>query len=308
MQQATTDFATFFSTLGKRLCGMLTSHVDDLLIAGTTEFCRDFRCELEKQLQVKPTATPPMTHVGFNVHAKPYSLDQTDYICTLPIFPLQATYSDYRSPRARLAWVTHSRPDICAAVAIAAQITQGTFSRTAIRTLNKIVKHLKSTADLRMRFPKLDANTVQIVAYADSSFGNLADHGTQIGYICCITDHTSTACILDYRSLKARRVVLSSTTGETISLVETFDAAVALKHDLERMLHRSVPLLLLTDAEAVFSTITKDKSPKEKPLLIDIRAMREAYRTKVHPNIGLIASADNVAVGSCAAEAGEQNV
>jgi hypothetical protein len=110
-------------------------------------------------------------------------------------------------------------------------------------------------------------------------------------------DNTSRVSVLSYCSYKARRVVKRSTAGETLAMADSFDAAFVILHDLETILGRKIPLLLLTDSESLFSTLTRDKYTKERRLLLDIAVVRQAYKMHELSNIGLIDSAHNLAVG-----------
>jgi hypothetical protein len=54
---------------------------------------------------------------------------------------------------------------------------------------------------------------------------------------------------------------------------------------------------MLTDAESLFNTLTRERYTVEKRLLVGIAAARQAYRDGDIANIGLIASAHNPADG-----------
>jgi hypothetical protein len=54
---------------------------------------------------------------------------------------------------------------------------------------------------------------------------------------------------------------------------------------------------MLTDAESLFNTLTRERYTVEKRLLVDIAAARQAHRDGDIANIGLIASAHNPADG-----------
>jgi hypothetical protein len=143
----------------------------------------------------------------------------------------------------------------------------------------------------------LNVNSLQLVAYSDASFANRSDKSSQIGYVICLTDSSKQCCILQFRSQKARRVVRSSTAGETLAFAEAFDAAFILKHDLTTMLNKQIPLLMLNDSESLFKTLTRSRYTTERRLLVDIAAAGQAYHSREISNIGLIASQDNVADG-----------
>ena len=68
--------------------------------------------------------------------------------------------------------------------------------------------------------------------------------------------------------------------AETLTFVDGFDNAFILRHDLQRMLGRGIPLLMLTDSKAPFDVITGSKYTTEKILIVDLAAIREAYNER----------------------------
>lgn len=80
------------------------------------------------------------------------SLSQTQYIARLRLLPNRTSFPGFRSIRARLAWVTHTRPDICCAVSLLAQTTANTFNSGCTKSANWIIVHLKRTPNLQLRF------------------------------------------------------------------------------------------------------------------------------------------------------------
>jgi hypothetical protein len=163
--------------------------------------------------------------------------------------------------------------------------------------LNVTVRYLKQTRSVGLQFPTLDMETLKLVVSSDASFRNRKDGSSQLGHVFALSDDTGRAAILAYRSYKARRVTRSSTASETLAFADVFDAVFVIKHDLERMLGRNVPVLMLIDAESLFNTLTRERYTVEKRLLVDIAAAMEAYRDGDIANIGLIASAHNPADG-----------
>jgi hypothetical protein len=166
-----------------------------------------------------------------------------------------------------------------------------------ITTLNNVVEYLQNSTKSCLHFPNLDVTTLQVVVYVDSSFANRQDKSSQLGYLICLMDITKRCSILQYRSQKSRRIVRPSTAGETLAFAETFDAAFILRHDLSRMLGQHIPVLMLTDSESLFKTLTRARYTTERRLLVDIAAARQAYQSREISNIGLIRSEDNAADG-----------
>jgi hypothetical protein len=169
------------------------------------------------------------------------------------------------------------------------------FAPVIARRLNKIVGRLHKTQEMRLQYPRLDVTSLRMVVYCDSSLANNLDGSTQLGHLIALADASGSCSILAFRSYKAKRIVRSSTAGETLALADAFDASCIVRKDIEMVLQQSVPMLLLTDSEVLFSTLARDKYAKERRLLLDIAAVRQAYQAKEISNIGLIASKDNSA-------------
>jgi len=194
-----------------------------------------------------------------------------------------------------MAWIVMTRPDVACAISMTARHTEETFSQTAIKEVNAIVRYLRKTRDLSLNYPRLDVNTLRIAVYADSSFNNRENARSQLGYIIILADASNKCCIIQYSSRKSRRVTRSTSSGEAFALTDGFDAAYVLRHDLQRMINVKVPILAFTDSEILFDIITRNKMTTEKRLMIDIKAIRESYNERELSNIALIASEDNPA-------------
>jgi hypothetical protein len=61
------------------------------------------------------------------------------------------------------------------------------------------------------------------------------------------------------------------------------------------MLGRHVPLLLMTDSRSLLKVIVNHKKPEEGRLMLDVYAVREAYRCLEIDNLALVRSEYNVA-------------
>ena len=165
-----------------------------------------------------------------------HSLGQKGYISRLKPLRPDSSFDEYRSVRAKLAWVVHSRPDIACAVSMAAQTTEKTFGHESIKIVNKISKHLQNTITIRMKYPKLDPLSLYLTVYSDASFNN--DNSRQLRYIIVLMDRHHRESVLHFSSHKSRRVTRSSMAAETLAFFDGFDNAFILRHDLQRMLGR----------------------------------------------------------------------
>jgi hypothetical protein len=91
-----------------------------------------------------------------------------------------------------------------------------------------------------------------------------------------------------------------------MAFADGVDMAVMLKHDIERMLDRTIPIQVFTDSLSLFDVITRSTTTVEKRLMIDIAAAKEAYKEGTLDTIGFIRTRFNPAdaftkIGRCQA-------
>ena len=224
-------------------------------------------------------------------------MHQASYVERLAHLDDDCSFETFRSRRHELAWVTHTRPDICATVAIMSQVTSDTFERKHIKTLNDGITLAKTYPKRGLRQQSLDAKSLRIVAFSDSSFANLHDQGTQLGYIVLLVDKDMRFNWLQFASYKCKRVVRSVLAGETYAFVDGFDMAYTLRHDLRNIISKDIPLTLVTDSESLFKVIVKSTTTTERRLMIDVKVAREAYARHDISDVGWLRSHNNPADG-----------
>ena len=61
--------------------------------------------------------------------------------------------------------------------------------------------------------------------------------------------------MVDFKSMKARRVTRSILAGELIAFAEAYDRSFVLKNDLEDMLNEKVPICMYTDSQSLFEVV-----------------------------------------------------
>lgn len=182
MSQATGDFALLFRHIRDRLVGLSATFVDDLLEAVNAEYRSVSAMEsaIRTEFDIVPRRKLRFTYAGTDITAKSYTLSQTVCIRTLKSMDADAMYEDFASPLQKIAWITHSRPDISCTMSFAAQVILKTFNRTDISKINKLVSYLHSTSEVRMKFPSIDQESIHLLVCADSSFANLQSGGRQV--------------------------------------------------------------------------------------------------------------------------------
>ena len=261
MEQSTGDLSLFFKTIGQNLIGISGSYVDDLLRSGTKEFSQSSTLDTNKKFDTKDQSTNNIKFTGLRINGEneTKSISQSEYISNLKLLPKSTSFETFRSIRAKLNWIANSRPDISCAVSMASAVTERNFSESKIKELNSVIRHLRNTRDLKLNFPHLDQESLKLVVYSDASFANNEDISSHLGYIVFISNSNDNCSFLHYSSSKSKRVCRSTMAAETMAFAEAFDSAFILRHEIEKAIGRKIPLLMLTDSQALFDVLTRAK-------------------------------------------------
>lgn len=307
MELSATDMSFFFKKVRGKICGLLGTYVDDTIFCGDKQF-EDITSATSKRFESKEKEWDKFRFAGVYIETLQdgFIIHQKNYIDRLKNLDKKSTFDDFRSARARLAWLIHTRPEICVNVSMMAQVTEDTFDAKHTRLYNRTLKDLKATSDTGLRMKKLDKSSLHIKVFSDSSFANNRDLSSQLGYIILLCDKFKNCNILHFSSHKSRRVVRSVLGAETYAFADAFDYAHALKHDLESILDQKIPLQMLTDSKSLFDVLTKCSSTIEKRLMIDLQVVRQAYETHLISDLGFIRTEHNPAdgltkIGTCQA-------
>ena len=88
------------------------------------------------------------------------------------------------------------------------------------------------------------------------------------------------------------------------AFAEALDYTCIMRHDLENITGRTVPLRIFTDSKSLFDFVTKSASTTERGLIIDVQEVRNGYNKPDVSDIRFIRSHNNPAdafteVGPC---------
>jgi hypothetical protein len=279
------------------LIGLSGVYVDDMLRCGTPDFLRDSKTT-SRIFDATPETMRTAKFAGVNLRQTESGIetDMSDYIEKLT-FPLEQSWKQFASFRAKLAWLVYARPDICARVAKLAQVTEQHFRTDAkkyFRMLEDCFQQVRKY-DIFLNYPALDQDSLYIRGYADASFGMNVDGSSQIGYCILLMDKLERFAIIKFRSGKCHRVTHSAMAAETCAFAEAFDAAFVLKHSLEKLLKRPIRLQMLTDSKQLFDAISHSTQTKEKRILIDIAASKQSFERHEISDLGIVAGRDMLA-------------
>lgn len=101
-----------------------------------------------------------------------------------------------------------------------------------------------------------------------------------MGCFVVLCDGVNRCHIPPYSSRKCERVTSSILGGELCALGNAFDKSLAIKNDLEKVLNRRILLPMFTDAKSLFDVISKHSSITEKSFMMDIRSVKEEYKSQ----------------------------
>ena len=290
------DNALFIKVEHDQLLGLTGIYVDDSIHCGNKAFAK-LTDETAKLFDSREKEFNNTKFAGVSIEKddSSFHLHMKEFLDSLSQLSKTASFKDFRSLRAKLAWLVHVRPDICCAVALASQVTEDTFCEKSVSVINKVLTHLKSSKDLTLKYPPLDKNSLRMVVFSDAAFSTSANLTSQLGYIILLADDKNNCHILHYCSRKSSRVVRSVLASEVYAFADAFDMAYTLRQNLTKILCRTVKLTMLTDSKSLFDIITKCSQTTEKRLMIDIAIVKEAYEYNEICNVGFVRTDQNPA-------------
>ncbi|XP_057290806.1 uncharacterized protein LOC130613486 [Hydractinia symbiolongicarpus] len=234
--------------------GLIVIHVDDFLWEGSGDFQVKVIASIRKIFRVGSENCSNFKYVGVNIQQFDSSIeyDQSKYVASMEQVEIQSTknkhqelshekQSKFRCICGQLNWVSsQSRPDI-------------SFDVCQLST-----KLNRANVDDVMRANKLLKPPLQLILYADASFGNLHDGSSQSGIFVFLKGVENTMTPITWQSKKIKRVVRSTLAAETLALVNGIDA-------YNKSLY-----------EAAYST----KALEDKRLRVDMASLRQSTNQK----------------------------
>ena len=287
-----TEPSLFFWQNGMELCGLVLVYVDDMMYGGKRIFHENIMEPLQKMIMIGAKHDQAFCYIGVNVvqHTdKSISLDQNHYLTNLKMIDeIQSSKKDYdpskpvedgirdkmRKTIGKLNWLTTmSRPDLAFQTCFLSTMVNSATERDIVK-LNKLVKYAVSSP-LKLVFPPMSLDNLQLHVYTDAAFGNLRDGGSQGGYVILATDEKRSA-IVDWSSHRLSRVAGNTLTAETLALMDGIDAAITYRYMLSEMLGLKMPKIVgFTDCKSLYDNTCTSHIAQEKRLRIELAALRE---------------------------------
>lgn len=298
MKPNTEDLACFSKTANGKLDGTIGMHVYDFIEIGNGQFIEDSK-PAAQCFESKTRTFDNITFAELSIgkQGKGYSIHQQLYTSRLKEAALDCTFEIFRARKHELAYTTHTRLALYAAVARMSQISTQTFNREAVKLLNKTIKqvthgHLKDPTH-----HIFNIGTLEIMTYADSSYANIDDLSTQVEYAILLADDANRLDWISFRNYKCRRIIRSVLGKETYAFVDCFGMAFSLTHDISKVIGRKLSLLILAYFESLFQTLVKSIIITKRRLMIYIKAAYQEYKRDENITTGWVRSKKTVANG-----------
>ncbi|CAE7020321.1 hypothetical protein PTTW11_03045 [Pyrenophora teres f. teres] len=148
---------------------------------------------------------------------------------------------------------------------------------------------------------------LKLYAMVDASFANNKDMSSQIEYVIILGNEITSSDssfkirsnIVHWSSTKCKRVTRSVLASEIYAMAHGVDIALAIGTTIDMIIDQlslpKVPIVAYTDSRSLYDCLVKLGTTKEKRLMIDIMALREAYERSDLIDIRWIDGRDNLA-------------
>ena len=292
------------------LKGMIGTHVDDFLMAGTREWLDNIIKKIKENFLMGKVESTDYLYCGHRIKLKDgkLTLDQREFvkdIKPLIIAPGRKKQDDapvtekerstIRSYAGKLGWLGRTtRPDI-----LFPQIeASSTVTKATVRNLKDLSKAVGRIfeADSIQTVPRLspDISKWKLLCHSDAAWQNIAVTGSTAGRVMVLTDGDKNYP-LHWGTNRIRRVCHSSQQAEIMAANIAVGEATYLTAVLEEMMGVDVPVELYIDNKNAFSTITATTAPTDKKVRREASGIREALIMGEVKKIALVKTTEQLA-------------
>ena len=128
------------------------------------------------------------------------------------------------------------------------------------------------------------AKGIKLLTYSDASFGNLANNGSQCGYLVFLADaEEQIKNLISWKSIRLERVCSSTLAAESLALFKAVDHTLLIQSILKQLIgavNTDVKIHCYVDNKGLLELINKTKDPTEKKLITTMASLRESVERK----------------------------
>ena len=236
-------------------------------------------------------------------------MGQKDYTNALQLIPIEKNRNKsslltreektvLRSKVGQLLWLTkQTRPDIAFEISsLASKLQESTVED--LKKANKIIRKVKME-NVYLSFNGL-GNKVEVLLYSDASFGNLADGGSQGGFVVFLRGENGMINPVTWQSRKLRRVARSTLASETLALADGVDCALSVAKLLKELLLNKystdeIPIKCYIDNNDLQQALYSKKLVSERRLRIELNAIKQLIQNGEIASVKWVRSEDQLA-------------
>ena len=294
------DGALFTYVKNGKLQGLITTHSDDLIMAGNDSFEREVTNKLQEMFQFSKIEENAFKYCGCNIQTKEngsVELDQNDYIEKLRKIEIldgddcvELSKLEIKSVIGKigeLLWISlMTRPDISFDVnVLSSEVASGTIATA--KAVNRVVKKAKSCNNV-LRFSRLgDLSEISVKVYADASYGNQLDKIRSTAGRVVLIENKTTGNV-SVASWKTKKIG-SVKSAETRALEEAIDDAVNIARLVDEIYTGKInlkepgqiPVEAFTDSKSLWESLHNTRQCEEKLLRNSIAGIKELMELKM---------------------------
>ena len=276
-----------------KLIGILISHIDDFMHAGSCEFDETVIRPLTKRFIPGKLEELQFTYVGFSVSQNDEGivLNQNAYVDDIVVPSLSPNramqkmkdlelleQTQLRKLAGKLNWIVQgSRPDMAFELI---EISMK-FKCGRVEDLLRAVKAIRkvSQAKSEVLYPSDIGNPVdwRIIVFTDAAHANLCDGVSSVrAFVVFLVGPENICCPLSWSANKIKRVVRSTIAAETLSLQTGIEEAVYLKKMITEILNVELPVTAVVDNRSLVEALHSTKLIDDKRLRIDISSIKQS--------------------------------
>lgn len=286
------------------LCGILACHVDDLIFGGTASFHDTVVAKIYAAFVVGSKECTNLKYLGLKICQLPemITLGAKDYATSIQKVDLLQAQNDDNKVKVlkrfagQINWLVNQvRPDIAFDSCNMSNCISSDLDK-AVKISNKIVRKVHYQ-DVTLRFQKnLDIMNCKIFTFCDASFKNLANHGSQGGFISFIIDKQGNYCPLAWQSRKVRRVVKSTIAAESLAALDAAEMTVFLVSVLKDVLKNGeCDSHVICDNKSLVHAVHSSTNLEDRCLLLDVSVLRDMIEKQLLTDVHWVPSANQLA-------------